>query len=55
MIEAAIVLFTVFTTAIVTGTLSGPGRFGERLFVLMLTSGFIGGAIALLALIAWRL
>jgi len=53
--ETAFVLGTVLVFALIVGTLAGPGWYGARLMLLMSVAGFIGGAIALLPIIAWRL
>ena len=55
MIEAATVLTIVFVFALTVGALAGPNWYGARLMLLMSVAGFIGGAIALLPIIAWRL
>jgi len=55
VIGAAVVLATTFLFALVTGALAGPNWYGARLVLLMSVAGFIGGTIALLPIIAWRL
>ena len=55
MIATSIVLIVVFVTAFAAGSLAGPQYYGPKLLLLMGTTGILGGVIALLSIIAWRL
>ncbi|KKM66326.1 hypothetical protein LCGC14_1482340 [marine sediment metagenome] len=55
MVEGIIVLVMVFATSFVAGNLAGPQYYGLRLLLAMCVAGILGGTVALLPIIAWKL